>query len=103
MASLDASGGVNCYEFVSLVSLRQKASIWSLTLQSASDTLTIPACPAAGQCVSLTTGVTATAATRDEGTTIVTITGGVRGTKCVIAALHRVGMLNNTNIDEDPT
>lgn len=103
MASLDSSGGVISYESVTLNSARQNVMIWHLLLQSTSDTLTIPACVAAGQVVSLTTGVTATAATRDEGTMIVTITGGVRGTKCVIVSLHRIGMINNMNIDEDPT
>ena len=104
MASIDNPFNVVNVKSVSLPGSHQTVMIWEVVLLSSSDTLTVPALSSTSGAKSLTSGVTATNSTAsDEGNASVTITGGVKGTKAVIATLHVSGRANVLSQDEDPT
>lgn len=82
--------------------------VYAVELVSTSDTITLPSnyVTSGGHgCVSLTQNITATAATADEGETVITFGGSaaIAGAIAVFAIRHRDGLNNNLGRDEDPT
>lgn len=102
MALLDEIG-VKSYRVVDIPSARQYVSIYDLELSSSSDTLTVPGLQSTSAVGSLTAGITVTAGALTEGQTTLTITGGTKGTRCLVSVAHRKGFRSNLGRDEDPT
>ena len=104
MPSLDNNPfHVKSYQAFNLKTSQQQIMVWDLSLLSTSDTLTVPGLESTTAVGALTAGITVTSAAIAEGNSLLTIAGGSDGARAIIATAHRVGLVNNTSIDEDPT
>jgi hypothetical protein len=102
MPALHMPGDVKNVKFVDIVADNRTIGIWTVTLRSASDTMSVPGLASTSGVGSMTSGISVSAASISEGENVLTITGGSLGDEASFATLHRVGMSNNLSIDEAP-
>lgn len=99
MANL-GQGDVKYVTFEDIRTIDKVVSIWTLTLRSSSDLLTIPRVghDSNYSVSSLTASHTAAFYSSSKGETVVQVTGGALGETAVVAALHRQGLSNNLTL-----
>ena len=99
MATLK-QGDVKHVQFEDIKVIDKVVSVWTLTLRSSSDLLTIPRVghDSSYSVSSLTASHTAAFYSSTKGETLVQITGGALGETAVVAALHRQGLSNNLSL-----
>lgn len=102
MAALQLPGDIVSVKWIDLPVTNQVAGIWTVKLRSSSDTIVVPGLESTSGVGSLKATTTVSAGALTEGQNTITIASGSAGDTFVFSTLHRIGMLNNTSIDEDP-
>lgn len=101
MAALQTPGDVINVQFHDLKVTNQTVGIWTVKLRSSSDTIVVPGLESTSGVGSLKATTTVSAGALTEGQNTITIASGSAGDVFVFTTLHRVGALNNLEIDED--
>jgi len=98
LASLDNPHNIKSVRFFDLLSANQVLAVWCLVLASESDTFTVPGLESTSAVGSLTSGISVSAGALNEGSNLITVSGGSAGGRVLVATAHRKGFTNNLSL-----